>query len=248
MDIVRSRLSDQLVKHLARAIVRGQLRPRDPLPGEPALALEFKISKPVVRESVQVLASLGLVSVKQGKRTVVLEESEWNVLDPVVQEAFQFEGRGGELAQQFYELRLILETSAAARAAARATEAQLAEFGLMVEEMQRIASGSRDMDAFLRVDRSFHDAIARGSGNEVFRQVVRNVHNFLSNTWSSERIPVGDIDVLVELHVRIADALIARSSTEAGMAMETHIRRAMERELGLDLTVLANGAMKETAV
>ena len=98
LEIIRTRLSDHLVEHFAQQIVGGAIKPGDLLDAEPDLAGQFGVSKPTVRESLQNLASLGLVRVQQGKRTVVLEDADWDFLAPVVQEAFQQTGRGYELA------------------------------------------------------------------------------------------------------------------------------------------------------
>ena len=116
LEIIRTRLSDHLVEHFAQQIVGGAIKPGDLLDAEPDLASQFGVSKPTVRESLQNLASLGLVRVQQGKRTVVLEDADWDFLAPVVQEAFQQTGRGYELAVQLHEVRLILEASSAERA------------------------------------------------------------------------------------------------------------------------------------
>lgn len=230
MEIARTKLSDQLVMHLAREIVRGELKPGEPLASHPEVAAGFGISKPIVRESLQVLASVGLVRVQQGKRTVVLEESEWNVLDPVVQKAFALEGRGAELAEQLYDVRVTLEVSSAAHAAERARPDDVAELNDLVEEMRTIAATTRDRDHYLQIDRAFHEAIARASGNVVLRQLIRNVHLFLTSAWSRTSIRPDELDLLTELHADIAHAIEEGDPERAQEAMRSHLERAAAKE------------------
>jgi GntR family transcriptional regulator, transcriptional repressor for pyruvate dehydrogenase complex len=226
IEIGHSKLSDRVALHVAREIVRGDLKPGDRLTSEPELAALLGVSKPVVRESLRDLASLGLIRVQHGKRTTVQEPSEWNVLDPLLQDAFQLEGRGAELALQLYELRLILETNSAARAAARATPEQVAELSMLAGQLREIAITSADADEFLRIDRAFHDAVARASANEALRQVIRNVHSFLSIAWAQSSIRDGELEQLAAFHVDIADAIGVGDGDRARTIMGRHLEHA----------------------
>jgi GntR family transcriptional regulator, transcriptional repressor for pyruvate dehydrogenase complex len=231
IEIAHSKLSDQIVLRLACEIVRGTLSPGDNLGSEPELAGSLGVSKPVVRESFRDLASLGLIRVQHGKRTLVQDPSEWNVLDPMVQEAFRIEGRGPELEQQLYELRMILETSSAERAARRGTREQIAEITGMAAHLRQIATDTNDRDEFLRVDREFHDAIAKASANEALRQVIRNVHTFLTLNWTTTSITGVELDELAGLHEAIADAIAAGDAEGARAAMGRHLQHAADSVL-----------------
>jgi DNA-binding FadR family transcriptional regulator len=244
----RTSLSDDLVAHLAGEIVRGRLRPRTPLSSEADLAARFGVSKPIVREALRVLASFGLVRVHQGKRTIVQEESAWDILAPPVQDAFLLEGRAPELTQHYYEARRVLEMSAAAFAAERATDEQRHEILETVERMSEIARGSRDLTAFLEQDRAFHDAIARAGANVVLRQVTRTIHAFLSSAWSSSLVTPDELQAVAEQHARIADAIVAGDPAQARAATEDHLLWAQDHDLRLQQASLAvSGSTSPTA-
>jgi DNA-binding FadR family transcriptional regulator len=242
LEITRTRLSDHVVLHIARQIVHGTIKPGDVLDAEPDLAAQFGVSKPIVRESLQTLASLGMVRVQQGKRTVVLEDADWDYLAPVVQEAFQHEGRGPELAQQLYEVRLILEAGSAEKAAERATPAQVEELRSMIKMMKTFEQTAKEsggdldtenLDGFLRLDRAFHEAVARSSGNLALRQVIRNVHQFLPVAWSSTGLPglqPHEIPHLIELHSAVAEAITRGDAPGARHAMQTHLRESAAKQ------------------
>jgi DNA-binding FadR family transcriptional regulator len=105
----RTKLSDRPAVRFARDIVAQRLKPRDALRAESDLAGRYGLSKVVARESLQTLVSAGLLYVQQGKRTVVLPDSEWNPIMPVVQHAFWLEGRAAEFIMHLYEIRRVLE-------------------------------------------------------------------------------------------------------------------------------------------
>ncbi len=69
----RTRAADHVFIQLAGAILRGQLAPNHALPPERDLATRFDISRVLVREAIHRLKDLGLVRVKQGGLTTVLD-------------------------------------------------------------------------------------------------------------------------------------------------------------------------------
>src|SRR4051812_4297815 len=166
----RARLSDQVARRIAARIVGGEVAVDEPMESESQLALTHGVSKPIIREALRELAAFGLVRIQHGKHTVVREPASWDVLDPTIQAAFTAAGRGDELALQLHELRLILETSSAPRAAEHATQAQRDGLTALVDQLD-VAAAARDVPEFLRADRAFHDLIAQASANQALRQV-----------------------------------------------------------------------------
>jgi GntR family transcriptional regulator, sialic acid-inducible nan operon repressor len=230
LDVARTKLSETLVSYFARQIVGGTIGPGEPLPSEPSIAARFGVSKPIVREMVQTLASLGMVIVQQGKRTIVLPDKGWDVLDLRVQEAFQMEGRGHELNRQLYEARVILERSAASLAAKRATNVDVEELQLLVAEMSEISAAKPDLNAFLLVDRAFHERVAEASANRVLRQVIREVHRYLASAWSTSTIEVDELPGLVHMHEVIAHAIAEGNAEAAAEAVDFHLTNAANKD------------------
>lgn len=230
LEIARTRLSDHLVEHFARQIVGGTIKPGDPLDAEPDLARQFGISKPTVRESLQQLASLGLVRVQQGKRTVVLDGSDWDFLAPVVQEAFQQTGQGYQLAEQLHEVRMILEVSSAELAAERATPTQVERLRELAEAMAQVTRTTQDLEDFLRQDRAFHEMVARASQNRALLQVIRNVHQFLSTNWTISTITVPELPHLTALHAAVAEAIERGDRSGARGAMQAHLSEVVAKQ------------------
>ena len=58
--------ADQVVRHVASLIERGELRPGDRLPPERELAQALGVSRPTVRAGLHALAAMGVTESRQG--------------------------------------------------------------------------------------------------------------------------------------------------------------------------------------
>lgn len=227
----RLHLSDRFVQHLAADIVGGRHAAGDSLDAETKLAADYELSKPTVRQGLAKLADVGLIRIQHGKRSIVLAESEWNVLDPVVHQAFCDAQRGLELGRHLWEMRRLLESAAAARAAERATEDELVRLTGLVGRMREIAHTDRDVVGFLEVDHAFYDLVAAAARNPALSCAIRPIHEFLSHLWSSHsQIRPELLPVLAEEHDRIVTALRARDPEQARTAISHHLGRTEHLE------------------
>jgi len=78
------KFAEKIAQRIMQIIGSGELRPSDVLPSERELANSFQVSRAVVREALGMLAVRGLVTIHQGKPTLVSDVSQWNTLDPKV--------------------------------------------------------------------------------------------------------------------------------------------------------------------
>jgi GntR family galactonate operon transcriptional repressor len=225
-------LGDRFVAHLAREIVSGGYAVGADLPAESAFSLQFGVSKPTVRQGMRALAGLGLVRIQHGKRTVVLDEASWDVLDPVVHEAFAATGRAAELSGHLWALREVLEAAAAGWAADRAAKPQAARLLALAKELTDLAH-RRDIERFLETDRAFHELVYAVAGNMALAQVSRPVHRFLSGQlWSpSSQVQPDQLEQLALQHQRVAEAISGGDEAGARRAMTEHILYARDIEM-----------------
>jgi len=104
-NATRTRATDHVFMQLAGAILRGQLGANQPLPPERDLAARFDISRVLVREAIHRLKELGLVRVKQGGVTTVLDPDA--ATDPrVTALALELAPRDGAAARDLMERHL----------------------------------------------------------------------------------------------------------------------------------------------
>lgn len=160
-------LSHLLVAELSADIRNDVLRPGDKLPIEPELAQRFGVSRTVVRESVQRLQAMGMVEVRRGVGTFVLA--------PTADHGLLLHAEGLSGARQvlaMLELRIGVETEAAALAAMRRTDAQLAG---MRRALLDFDTALREGRSTLSADFDFHRLIAQATHNPYFEQVLHNL-------------------------------------------------------------------------
>src|SRR5512138_3361716 len=77
------KVSSQIAEQIRSSILAGEFSPGDKLPPERELAEMFDVSRPSVREALNLLAASGLVMSYQGGGTVVMSLVETSVSNPL---------------------------------------------------------------------------------------------------------------------------------------------------------------------
>ena len=216
----RRGLHGEVVHTIGLRILRGELKPGDPLPTEEELSAGDGISRTVLREAVRVLAAKGLVHAQPKTGTRVRPRSEWNIADPDVL-AWRVEaGPDSDLYEQVTEVRVGIEPQAAQLSAARATDEEIAAIREAYEAME---AGVKDQAAYLAADLLFHERILTACHNEllehlgsVLRAVFRTTFEFTTSSPTSRRRAL-------PLHRAILDGIAARDGDAAEAAMRTLI-------------------------
>ncbi len=222
-------LAQVLVGALEERIREGCLPPGEKLPTEAAIMAEFGVSRTVVREAISRLQAAGLVSTRHGVGTFVAERIAEEVSFRIAPEQL------GTLHDviALLELRIGLETEAAALAAQRRSEEQLRAMRQAIDQMEAAIASGEDAVA---PDFQFHLEIARATQNTHFVQ--------LFSTLGSTVIPRARLDedhpeavaqrqaflrrVNAE-HESIFDAIRASDPDAARAAMRTHLTHSRER-------------------
>ncbi|MDA8373453.1 MAG: GntR family transcriptional regulator [Actinomycetota bacterium] len=198
----RLTITDQLVSTLRDAILRGKLEPGK-LYSVYKIADEFGVSRTPVREAMLRLADAGMVRFERNRGFRVLRTSAREL-------------------QEVFQLRLLLEVPAAARAAMRANEALIAEVESELDAMAAAAS-ARDEAEFMSRDRVLHELILAASDNKKLVESVRSLR-FVTMTLGASTVDRSRslADILVE-HRPIVVAIAAHDSASAAAAMRYHI-------------------------
>ncbi|MEV5888908.1 FadR/GntR family transcriptional regulator [Nonomuraea fuscirosea] len=155
-----SPLVEQATEHLREQITQGEWPVGTRLPGENALAKALGVGRSTVREALRALAGAGLVQARQGSGVFVIA---------TVAAAGPAEGWAARLRRaaitDVYEVRVIVETQAAALAAGRRTDEDVAALEAALEGRSR-AAGADDA-AFVDADIALHAAVVAAAGNPV---------------------------------------------------------------------------------
>ncbi len=219
----RKNLPDLVFDGLLQSIKSGSYGVDERLPTEHALAAEFQVSRPVVREALRRLRDQGLVYSRRGAGTFVRQIG--------LRQPLGF-GSVESISDLFYcyEFRLTLEPEAAAAAAERRTDDMLADIAAALDLMRDATARKRHRED---ADFAFHGAIARASQNRYFWTALDALKEHIDvamqfHGQSLKQSPSGLEHVLDE-HTRIFDAVRDGDAGAARKLMRDHLTGSRDR-------------------
>jgi len=167
----RRTLADRLAETISEMILAGTLSPGDVLPSEPDLAVQYGVSRAVVRDATRSLAARGLVDVRHGKGVFVTASQRRAFGDALLLSL----RRAGATAWDLEEFEQLLFPSVIAHVASQATDEELAGIrNLAVAYLDRFGEATTASDGELPRDYPFAHvlhAIFEATHNEVMRQI-----------------------------------------------------------------------------
>jgi DNA-binding FadR family transcriptional regulator len=221
--IVRRKLSDQVMERLREMILSGSLGPGDPMPSERDLMKRFGVGRPAVREAMQTLHTMGLITISHGERTRVSELSADVVLRQIDTVARLLLSTSPENLEHLKEARRFFELGMVRQAAELASQADVAELRQLVDD-QRAQLG--DPRAFVQADIAFHMKVASISQNPIFLAVSQAMLSWVFHYHTDLLHWSGQEDVTLEEHSTIVDFIERKDPQGAEAAMRTHLDRS----------------------
>jgi GntR family transcriptional repressor for pyruvate dehydrogenase complex len=221
----RRSLAETTVAEMTVRIKNGVYRAGEKLPTEPQFMAELGVSRTVIREAVSRLQAAGLVETKHGIGTFVLDMPVSNSL-----------GIGNVVTIRdvlsMLEIRISLETEAAALAALRRNDGHLAEIRRAIDDFNADVDAGRSSTA---ADFRFHLQIALATGNRYFEDVFRNL-----GTGTIPRSRVDTTSLTLESspsylqrnnleHQSILEGIARKDPESARAAMRMHLANSRER-------------------
>ena len=208
--------AEQVVRHVATLIERGQLRPGDRLPPERELAQELGVSRPTVRAGLHALSAMGVTESRQGSGTFITGGPPRLGAGPL---AF-LAALHGFTRDEMFEARKVLEVGAAGLAAERGLTDKLAP---MAEEVAGMFANLTEPQTFLVHDVKFHRAVGAASGNPVLLALVEMVSSLVYEQRRETVERAHDLKESAEMHRRIYQAIRDRDPERARMEMSKHL-------------------------
>ncbi len=213
----------QVVDQLGKAIVSGEFPVGSILPGDPELALRFRVSRTVLREAMKTLAAKGMIVPRARIGTRVTPRKEWNLFDSDILTWHFACGVDEDFLYHLSEVRLAFETHAAALAARNASDAEIAG---MMRLAVAMGEASHTPESLAVADLKFHLSVIEASGNPFLRTVGGLIEAALVGVFklSSPTAEKGGIDEVARNHIRIVEAIGKRDEAAARLAMEHVIK------------------------
>jgi GntR family transcriptional repressor for pyruvate dehydrogenase complex len=130
-------VTTKAIESIRSMIVTGELTPGDRLPPEQELADRLGVSRGSLREAVRALSQINVLDVRRGDGTYVTSLAPSELLAGMVFAMELFQERG---LDEVVEVRQLLLPPAAALAAQRVTESQLAQMHDVIDHHDQFAS------------------------------------------------------------------------------------------------------------
>lgn len=216
-----STLTGRAESQVEQLIVSGQLQPGDRLPSEKELGARLGVSKTVIREAIRSLAAKGLVEVRAGSGTYVLNLGKEIVSKPIglLLRSHAIQPR------HIHDVREALEVRIAALAAEQAKESDL---DAMAKSIQKLQKARLTGSEYAAADLEFHNALALGSGNILFSMLSSSLNDVMNEVrlWAFRKDGMAAARRAVMYHTRILDKVRAKDVEGAAEAMREHLADA----------------------
>lgn len=220
------KISTQIAEQIRSSILAGEFTPGEKLPPERELAEMFGVSRPSVREALNILAAAGLVESYQGGGTIVKSLMD-AASGPPLSEIIKVEQ---ERALDVIEVRKCMEAWTAYYAAQRALPDDIRKLEGIVWNMEANLNGlkpSEDLDA------NFHIIIARSTHNVVWLHLMQTIFEamkeFQRSVWRAVYLTEDDHRMLFVHHKAIFEAIRDKDCEHARNAMLSHLTFAEKR-------------------
>ena len=202
----QQQLTDRVHAALREAITSGRLAPEARIKQE-QVAAELGVSRTPVREALHLLEREGLVRLVPRRGAIV-------------------QGFTAADVRELYELRELLEPTAAALATARAS----AEERLAV---QRLAGLTVRRRGGFEANREFHRALCAPCGNSLMLRTLDSVwtHRAAHGLFSYQARPTGAVEQMAAEHAEIARAFADADAARVRALVHDHVRGAGEDAL-----------------
>lgn len=210
------RIPGTIARDLGVLIVGGTYAPGAVLEGEVAASEQRHVSRSAYREAIRILAAKGLVDSRPKMGTRISDPGKWQLLDSDVLSWIFASEPSEALLTALFELRRIVEPSAAALAAKHRTPAQVERMELALARMEKFTLSREEGQLG---DQEFHATLLASTANPFLISLTSGIEAALRQTalFKHQRLPVRR-DPMPD-HYAVLRAVTARDPAGAHAAM-----------------------------
>ncbi len=199
--------SETAYSRLHQAIRRGDLKPGERI-RENELADLLTLSRTPIREALRQLEADGIVEHRPRQGAVIRTLSHAEVVE-------------------LYEMRMVLERTAAEMAAKHASAAELDE----LDDLNAAIAATHDPVEAARINHHFHQCIHLAGRNRFLRESARALDNAMMLLGPTTLDDDTRIALVAQQHQSIITALRDGDAETAGAAAEAHIQTSLRHRL-----------------
>ncbi|WP_394235909.1 FadR/GntR family transcriptional regulator [Niallia oryzisoli] len=208
-SVNRNTLSKQVVESIIQLLLSGQMKPGDKLPPEMELMEILNVSRPVLREALSSLESLGVINRKTREGTFFNNKISSHPFSIMLSLAY-------DNLQAMVEARMALELGLITIAAEKISDEELKR----LKETIEVIENNKDAD-YGEADIEFHRIIALSANNPIVEGMVDSL--IMTLVKINNEIKIREPERTIEHHTAIYKALEKRDPFEAFHQMFLHL-------------------------
>lgn len=213
-NIKNKLLVEEIEEQIYQYILKKPYEVGAKIPNEFELGERFGVGRSTIREAVKLLVSRGVLEVRRGSGTYVVNTTPSD-LDPL---GLQGLGDKMKLALDLVDVRIMLEPGIAEMAALNATEEDVKRLQLLCDASE---AKIREGEDYIKEDIAFHTGIAECSKNVVVEQLIPIIDTavLMFVNVTSKMLKQETIDT----HRAVVNAIAERDPIGARTAMMMHM-------------------------
>ncbi|MCK5731804.1 MAG: FadR family transcriptional regulator [Tenericutes bacterium] len=218
-------ISQEIEKQIEKSILNKRFIPGQKLPTEIELCETFGVSRTALREALQMLSSRGLIAVKKGSGIFVEDYSTTNAIRQM--RLYLELNLDRDYLKYIVQVRKLLEPDIARLSAGNRTESELDYLQETLVALENCSPYDYKVEGGL--DRDFHLAIARSTGNPMIPLIIEPIYQIMPKI---KELILEEIDDAIKLalasHKLIYERIREQDEEGAYEAMVNHLEIAEE--------------------
>jgi GntR family transcriptional repressor for pyruvate dehydrogenase complex len=207
-----------LATQIKQEIISGKYPEGAMLPPEQEMALQLNVSRPTVRESLRLLESEGLISIRPGPRGGPrVERPDTPTVTRALTTLFQYEKVS---LADLLEARRAIEPACAHVAASRATAEDIAALRRSVHQMR---ARLNEDSLFWDENANFHLAVVTAARNIVLNTLMIALRELIYQFTEKLVIPAEERSNTLADHTAIMEAIAAHDPDAAAETARAHL-------------------------
>lgn len=218
-NAVYANKSQQVAQMLLDRLIKEDLEPGNSIGTEAELLEQYNVSRPTLRESLRILESQGVLSLRPGpKGGIIVKKPSINVLARSLSVYLRL---NHVPLIEILRARIAIEPALVAGAAVHGTED---DFEAMDRSNDRLENGIDGSDEELRAEnREFHNLIARASCNPVLETYWLTICSLASGEGENFKFTQNNRRAIAQDHRAIVNACRQRDPVAAQALMNKHL-------------------------
>lgn len=168
----------KIINYLTEAVLSRQIKPGERIPTETELEETLGVGRNSVREAIKILVHLGVLEIRRGEGTFVLDGFSENMIDPMI---YGIILQGKDSGKDLMELREMMEVGVMQLAMKKIDPDGMQDLEARLHQLKKeIEKGPGNIEKVFHADNEFHSAISDmgqnpliGKINEIVSRLTR---------------------------------------------------------------------------